>query len=98
MVGEPDRVVLRHDENAGSEPHPFGDRGRPRQRDERIEQERRRIALFGWMHDVVADPDVGEAELLRMPGGPDDRVAARDPAVLWQVDPVRDGHPASMHP
>ena len=70
------------DEHARAEPDPVGDRGRPRERDDRIEQVRRRIALLGRMHDVIAHPDVGEPELLRVLRRPPDRVGDGDASVL----------------
>jgi hypothetical protein len=80
-------VVHRRDQHARAEAD-TARRGRtPRERDERVEQVRRRIRLRRRMHDVVAHPDVGEAELLGVLGGAGDRLGSRAPAVLRQVDP-----------
>src|SRR3546814_5578145 len=92
VVGQPHRVVLRHHEDAGAEPHPLGHRRRPAERGERVEQERRRVALLRRVDDVVAHPHIGEAELLGVPRRPADRLPRGDTPVLRQVDPIGHGH------
>ena len=53
----------------------------------RVEEVRRRIGLRGRVHDVVADPDIGEPEGLGVLRGPGDGFGAGDAAVLGEVDP-----------
>ena len=67
-VGQLERVVHADDEHARAEPDRRRGRRRPRERQQRVEQVRRRVALRRRVHDVVADPDVGEAELPRRAG------------------------------
>ncbi len=65
-VGQLERRVLGHHQHAGAEPDVLGDRGRPGERDERVEQVRRRVVLGRGLHDVVAHPHPRVAELLGM--------------------------------
>ena len=85
-VGECERVVLRHHEHAGAEPDAFGRRRSPGEREQRVVEVRRRVVLRGGDGDVVADPHVGEPERLGEARGLGDRIRARSPAELGQMD------------
>ena len=63
-VGELQRVVLGHDQHARAQTDVLCRRRRPGQRQQRVEQVGRRVALTGRLDDVIADPDVDETELL----------------------------------
>lgn len=92
LVGQLQRVVLGRHEHARAEPDGRRHRRRPREGDHRVEQVRRRVALVGGLHEVVAHPEPGEPPLLGEPGGAADGLSGGDPAVLGKVDPDLEHH------
>ena len=85
-VGQLEGGALGYHQNAGAESDLGGERRRPRERDDRVEQVRRGVVLGGGLDDVVADPQPGEAPLLGQPGGPCDGVRTTGTAELGEVD------------
>jgi hypothetical protein len=86
-IRQPQRVVLRCHQHAGAETDPLGRSPRPGERQERIEQVRRRVVLRRGLRHVVADPQVDEAELLGELCGLGDRLRPGGSSVLREVDP-----------
>ena len=81
-VGQLQGVVGGHDQHARAEADALGGGRRPGQGDQRVEQVRGGIGLGRRMHDVVADPQVVEAELLGVGRRPRDGLGPRHPSVL----------------
>ena len=77
-----ERIVHRDHQHTCSQPDALGHRGRPRERDQGIEEEGGGIVLGGRVDDMVTDPEVDEAQFLGVSRRPRDGVRTGDPPVL----------------
>ena len=80
-------MAHRQHQDAGAEADPAGAGGGPGQRQYRIPEDRRgRIHPIPRQDDVLADPDIGKAEFLRLDRGAADRVGRGFLADMGQMD------------
>jgi hypothetical protein len=74
-------VAHRQHQDGGAETHALGDGGDPGEGEDRLVEGQRAGELGAGEDDVLADPDVGEAERFGLDGeAADQRGVARSPA------------------